>query len=87
MNKLLYYEFMYSNALMEQMVNAMPKGQYPSINKDDINNLEIIVPDDITYQESVLSELNSYEERLNKARKKIASSSARKQAIMDKYLK
>jgi restriction endonuclease S subunit len=87
LNKLLYYEFMYSNTLMEQMVNAMPKGQYPSINKDDINNLEIIVPNDIAYQEAVLSELNGYEERLNEARTIIASSSARKQAIMDKYLK
>ena len=87
LNKLLYYEFMYSNTLMEQMVNAMPKGQYPSINKDDINNLEIIVPDNISYQDSILNELNRYEKRLNDARKKIASSSARKQAIMDKYLK
>ena len=78
---------MYSNTLMEQMVNAMPKGQYPSINKDDINNLEIIVPDNISYQDSILNELNRYEKRLNDARKKIASSSARKQAIMDKYLK
>ena len=57
------------------------------INKDDINNLEIIVPDDIAFQESIVNELNRYEERLNDARKKIASSSARKQAIMDKYLK
>lgn len=78
---------MYSNTLMEQMVNAMPKGQYPSINKDDTNNLEIIVPDNISYQDSILNELNRYEKRLNDARKKIASSSARKQAIMDKYLK
>ena len=87
LNKLLYYEFMYSDKLMEQMINAMPKGQYPSINKDDINNLELIVPGDKKIQESLLVDLDRYEERLKKARNSIATSSARKQAIMDKYLK
>lgn len=84
LNKLLYYEFMYSDALMAQMVKAMPKGQYPSINKDDINGLSIIVPKE---QQSILEQLDKYEDKLKKAREIIASASSRKQAVMDKYLK
>ena len=44
LNKLIYLCFRYSQDLMRQMINAMPKGSYPSINQSDINNLILTVP-------------------------------------------
>ena len=35
LNKWIYFCFMYADNLMIQMIEAMPKGQYPSINKSD----------------------------------------------------
>ena len=45
LNKLIYLCFRYSQKLMAQMINAMPKGSYPSINQSDINNLMLPIPD------------------------------------------
>ncbi len=39
--KLLYYYFMFSDNLMEQMKLKMPKADYPSINKADIDGFFI----------------------------------------------
>lgn len=44
MNKFIYLAFMYSPHLMQQMVTAMPKGQYPSINRNDLENLIFAIP-------------------------------------------
>lgn len=43
-NKYLYQLFMYSEDLMGQMLMAMPKGLYPSINKADIESFRIPLP-------------------------------------------
>lgn len=41
--------------LMEQIIEKMPKGQYPSINKADIESLQIPVPP-IEIQKKIISE-------------------------------
>lgn len=84
-NKMLYYQFMYSDKLMNQMVQAMPKGSYPSINKNNIDNFDILVA--IGNQYAILEELDKCEVKLSEARELVESASSRKQAILDKYLK
>lgn len=84
-NKLVYYQFMYSDALMKQMVQAMPKGSYPSINKDNIENFEMLAS--VKNQLEVLKQLDECEDKVKVAREYIANASSRKQAILDKYLK
>lgn len=84
-NKMVYYQFMFSDQLMGQMVAAMPKGSYPSINRNDIDNFEILVS--IDKQEDILQRLNDLEENINRASNELAQIPARKQAILDKYLK
>lgn len=84
-NKMVYYQFMYSDNLMAQMLQDMPKGSYPSINKNNIDNFDILVS--IDKQKSILVELDECEKKLNDARDFIAIASSAKQAILDKYLK
>lgn len=83
-DKLIYAQFMYSDELMQQMFVAMPKGQYPSINKADMESFEIVIPDG---QEHILEVIASHEEAIKEARAIIESASSRKQSILDKYLK
>ncbi len=45
LNKLLYLYFMHYTPLMEQMESNMGKGQYPSINRNDIENFRFPLPD------------------------------------------
>lgn len=40
---------------MDQIIEKMPKGQYPSINKADIESLQIPVPP-IEIQKKIISE-------------------------------
>lgn len=84
-NKMVYYQFMYSESLMNQMVQAMPKGSYPSINKNNIDNFDLLVS--IENQNAILKELDMCEMNLNEAREFVANASSSKQAILDKYLK
>lgn len=86
LSKMIYLYFMYSQDLMTQMINAMPKGSYPSINQSDINNLTIFVPDS-TVQEKIVKEVSTYEGKIAEAKEVINNSAKRKQAILDKYLK
>ena len=71
---------------MRQMINAMPKGSYPSINQSDINNLILTVPTPAT-QEKIIKKVSNYEAKIVEAKAIIDSSIERKQAILDKYLK
>lgn len=84
LDKMIYYMFMYSNDLMEQMIAAMPKGSYPSINKDDIENFIIPIPP-IDEQKKIVAEVVNYESRIAKAKAVMDSAPARKQAILRKY--
>lgn len=84
-DKMIYYQFMFSDMMMQQMVAAMPQGSYPSINRADIDGFDIIVS--IHNQEHILSRLDEIEEKVKKANETLAEIPQRKQVILDKYLK
>ena len=48
---------------MEQMKIAMPKGQYPSINEDDIKNFSIPVPP-IEEQQEIVEKIEKLEQEI-----------------------
>ena len=83
---MIYLYFMYSQDLMTQMANAMPKGAYPSINQSDINNFIMRVPN-LDLQNEIIREISAHEAKNAEAKAVIDSSAERKQAILDKYLK
>jgi len=85
MSKFVYYCFMYLPDLMNQMQKAMPKGQYPSINKTDIENFYIPVPP-LTEQQRIVSEIEEYETQISTAQTVMASASTRKRTILEKWL-
>lgn len=85
LDKLIYYYFMFSSDLMNQMVVAMPKGQYPSINKTDIDNFSFPVPS-LPEQERIVKLVEDEEKKINDAKAVMASAKERKQAVLDKYL-
>ena len=84
-DKMIYYQFMFSDLMMQQMIDAMPQGSYPSINRGDIENFEIIVS--IKNQDEVLRKLDVIEEKVKSANEKLLEIPQLKQAILDKYLK
>lgn len=86
LNKLLYEYFMYSDNLMRQMIEAMPKGQYPSINKADIEALTIPVPP-LAEQQKIVAQISAQEEKIAEAKRVMAECPEKKQAILDKWLK
>lgn len=86
LNKLIFLCFRYSQDLMKQMINAMPKGSYPSINQSDINNLILTIPTPAV-QEEIIKEVSNEESKIVDAKAIINNSAERKQAILDKYLK
>ncbi|WP_274584738.1 N-6 DNA methylase [Neisseria leonii] len=85
LNLMIYYLFMYSDNLMSQMMMAMPKGQYPSINKDDIENFVLPIPS-IKKQTEILAQIAEYEAQIAACEQKMQSLPAQKQAILAKYL-
>lgn len=86
LDKMIFNLFMYSSDLMNQMITAMPKGQYPSINKGNIDNFTIpILP--LSEQERIVKEISAIEEEINLCKKQIQDAPLKKQAILDKYLK
>ena len=66
-SKLLYLYFMNLDALMLQIIDKMPKGQYPSINKSDIENLRIPLPP-INIQRQIVSECELIDGEFNTSR-------------------
>lgn len=85
MNKFVYYNFMYSNELMEQMIKAMPKGQYPSINKTNIESFLIHVPS-IAEQKQIISQIEKLEAEIDSSKIIISAIPKRKKSVLDKYL-
>lgn len=68
--KLLYLFFMNMDFLMQQIIEKMPKGQYPSINKNDIESLRIPLPP-IPIQKIIISECDKIDEEYNNSRMSI----------------
>ena len=85
LDKIIFYYFLYSNSLMKQMENAMPKGLYPSINKSDIENLQISLPS-IEIQNQIIAEIEIIEVKIIINQSIIDSSKKLKQEILDKHL-
>ena len=67
------------------MIDAMPQGSYPSINRADIDGFDIIVS--IKNQDEILRKLDEIEEKVKSANEKLLEIPQLKQAILDKYLK
>ena len=84
-DKMIYYLFMYSENLTEQMIAAMPKGQYPSINKEDIENFQIPVPP-LAEQQRIVSQIEQYEAQIAEAKAIMSGCADRKKKILEKYL-
>ena len=85
MSKFVYYCFMYLPDLMSQMQEAMPKGQYPSINKADIENFYIPVPP-LSEQQRIVSEIEEYETQISSAQAIMSAAPERKRTILEKWL-
>ncbi len=86
LNKYVFFLFMFSDDLMEQMKMAMPKGSYPSINKNDIESFTIPILT-IEKQRFLIEKMNILEKEYLSLQQLIKSSSEKKQVILDKYLK
>lgn len=76
---------MYSENLMKQMEAAMPKAAYPSINKSDIENFKIALPN-IEEQRKVIESLEGLEKQIKLNQTTINTSADKKRAIIDSYL-
>lgn len=67
LNKLIYIYFMHLELLMNQIVERMPKGQYPSINKSDIERLQLPLPP-IDIQKKIVKECEAIDKECQDAR-------------------
>lgn len=67
MNKYLYLIFMNLDELMNQIIDRMPKGQYPSINKSDIEGLKIPLPP-LSIQQQIVKECDTVDREYNTSR-------------------
>jgi len=85
LNKMIYYIFMFSEHMMQQMIDAMPKGQYPSINKDDIENFMLPVPS-LEEQQRIVQEIETYEAAITAAKTVMATCAEKKKMILEKWL-
>jgi restriction endonuclease S subunit len=84
-SKLVYYYFMYSSELMIEISNTMHGGSYPSLNKEDIENIKIPVPP-LSDQTALITAIAELEEQIAAHQETIAAAAAQKQAVMKKYL-
>ena len=68
--KLLYIYFMNMESLMQQIIDKMPKGQYPSINKADIESFMIPLPP-LDIQQKIVDECKKVDEEYLDSKRKI----------------
>lgn len=85
-NEFLYYA-LWQDAFFDYMMQDVTGKKMPRGDKDKLLDYEIKIPVDYDLQSSIAEKIGQLMAKINDARKKIASSSIRKQAIMDKYLK
>lgn len=84
--ELLYYMFMYSENLMQQMEAKMPKASYPSINQSDIDGFQIpLVP--IKEQEKLLAQIKTLQKNITEAKVIIERAEQSKMEILKTNLK
>jgi len=70
---------------MKQMVAALPKAAYPSINKKDIENFSIPLPP-ISEQQKMVSEIEKIETQIAELEQILTEIPKQKEFILKKYL-
>jgi restriction endonuclease S subunit len=83
--KLLYYFFMYSSDLMQQMEERMRKAAYPSINKEDIDNFQL-PKIKIQVQQSTVSRLVEIENKIATLESEMSAIPQQKESTLRYYL-
>jgi len=83
-DKMIYYQFMYSDKMLRQMIDAMPQGSYPSISVADLLSFEIVT--NIKNSTLVMNDMSRLEKDLNTLRMRQSAIPSQKQEILDKYL-
>ena len=76
---------MYSDKLMEQIKAAMPKGQYPSINKSDIENLKIPLPP-LDAQEKIVQAIEKCENKIKELESQTSDLNTKIKEVLHKHL-
>ena len=84
-DKIIFYVFMYSDKLMEQIKAAMPKGQYPSINKSDIENLKIPLPP-LDAQEKIVQAIEKCENKIKELESQTSDLNTKIKEVLHKHL-
>ncbi len=85
LSKLLFYYFMYSSDLMQQIEKKMPKAAYPSINKEDIDSFQL--PSiDVKEQQEIVVQIEAIEKEIAELKKDIEQIPKLKEAVLKKYL-
>lgn len=77
------YELLFTDILQEQMISKMGKGQYPSINQDDVTNFKVPLPP-VHIQEDITKECKKVDDEIEKANVIIEKS---KEEIENGFLK
>lgn len=85
LDKMIYFTFMYSKNIMQQMEEAMPKGQYPSINKTDIENFTLLLPP-LAAQTQIIDQIQALETKIKDAQAVMDKTAEHKKAVLDSYL-
>ncbi len=69
---------------MEQMIAAMPKGAYPSINKNDIERFMIPVPA-LDVQKGIVAEVSECEKGIARAMATMDSAARSQYSVLKRY--
>lgn len=85
-NRYLYYS-LWQDDFFDFMMQDVTGKKMPRGDKNKLLDFEIKIPKDYQRQEAIAEKIDKLMDKIDKARNSIATSSARKQAIMDKYLK
>ena len=85
LTKIVFYYFMYSSNLMEQIETKMPKSSYPSINASDIKNFAIPLPP-LQKQQEIVTFCEEQEAKIKAAQAIIDRTQDRKNTIIQNYL-
>ena len=85
-NEFLYYS-LWQDEFFDYMMQDVTGKKMPRGDKDKLLEFDVKIPKDYNSQKIIAERIGQLMTDIDEARKNIASSSARKQAIMDKYLK
>lgn len=84
-SKFIYILFMFSNDLMKQMEEKMPKASYPSINADDIKAFQIPLPP-LEIQTKITQSIETIQSQISFLDSALPLLQSQKQEVLKKYL-